>query len=200
MNDPNFSFFDVVLPVGSITPFAGEVHSIKDSPPASNPIESYGWMLCDGTSLLASKYPELYTALGGLYGPSPPSEGDVWFKLPDLRGQFLRGISNDDAALENRIAAPGGNSSGVGSTQGDALQTHEHTYTEPTGPPAPGETGAGTATVNKKAKTSIPKDTPNKDTVKVSDYETRPANTFVNYLIKYTYQLPICNQIPNLFQ
>ncbi len=197
MNNPNFSLLEVSLPVGAITAFAGKVISIKSSPAPAQPIESFGWMLCDGSTLNASEYPELYTALGGLYGSSE-SGNDTLFNLPDLRGQFLRGIDTRDpslddciaASLEDRIAAPGGTQDGIGSTQTDAIQTHTHIYTEPTGKPAPGKNGDRIGTVNSNANTDIPVDTPNKAAVKVSQYETRPTNTFVNYLIKYTYKLP----------
>lgn len=194
MNDPNSFLFATVLPVGSIVPFAGDVASYVNptkstSPPTTQPIESFGWMLCDGSSLNASTYPELFTALGALYGTSG-SGNDLMFNLPDLRGQFLRGIGTDDASLEDRTGAPGGTATGVGSTQKDALQTHQHVYTEPTGIPAPGKSGAGTATVNANAYTGIPTSETDPSSINVSQYETRPVNTFVNYLIKYTYMLP----------
>jgi microcystin-dependent protein len=198
MNDPNFSLSNTTLPVGAITAFAGNVASYKTplgntSPPTTQPIESFGWMLCDGSSLNTSEYPELYVVLGNLYGGN-----DTTFNLPDLSGQFLRGIGADDASIEDRTAADGGTDTGVGSTQTDALQTHEHVYTEPTGTPAIGENGEGTTTVNKDANTSIPVDTPGASSVKVSQYETRPVNTFVNYLIKYTYKLPKFNHTPSI--
>lgn len=204
MNNVNFSLYDVTLPVGSIVPFAGNANSYKNptqnaSPPSTQPVECFGWMLCDGSSLKASEYPELYVVLGNLYGTSGSGK-DTTFNLPDLRGQFLRGVGTDQASLENRIAAPGGTASGVGSTQEDALQTHEHTYTEPTGSPAPGETGEGTATVNTEAKTSPPVETPGTTLKKISQYETRSTNTFLNYLIKYTYKLPRFNYIPSIKQ
>jgi microcystin-dependent protein len=193
MNDKNFSLFNVTSPVGTIVAFAGNVIKYakpeqNDIPFTTQPIEAFGWMLCDGSPLNASQYPELYAAIGNLYGTSG-SGSDLMFNLPDLRGQFLRGIGTDQASLEARTAAKGGTATGVGSTQNDALQTHEHTYTEPTGPPAPGQTGEGTATVNASAQTGIPITTTGKSDVKISEFETRPVNIFVNYLIKYTYKL-----------
>lgn len=195
MNEHNISLFNVTSPVGTIVAFAGNVAKYtkpeqNDIPSTTQPIEAFGWMLCDGSSLNASQYPELYAALGNLYGSSG-SGSDLMFNLPDLRGQFLRGIGTDEASLEARTAAAGGTATGVGSTQNDALQTHEHTYTEPSGPPAPGQTGNGTATVNASAQTSIPITTTGKSAIKISEFETRPTNIFVNYLIKYTYKLPM---------
>lgn len=202
MNDTNFSLFNTTLPVGAITAFAGNVASYinpqqNSSPPTTQPIESFGWMLCDGSSLKASEYPELYVALGNLYGSSGSGQ-NLMFNLPDLRGQFLRGIDTDKASIENRTAAAGGTKNGIGSTQKDALQTHQHIYTKPIGPPAPGENGSGTATVNSKAYTGIPTSETDASSIKVSQYETRPTNTFVNYLIKYTYKLPKFNHTVSL--
>ncbi|GGX30359.1 tail fiber protein [Aquimarina muelleri] len=202
MNNTNFSLFNVTLPVGSIIAFAGNVSSYinpnqSTSPPTTQPIESFGWMLCDGSSLNASEYLELYSALGNLYGSSGSGK-DMQFNLPDLRGQFLRGIGTEEACIEDRTAASGGTKNGIGSTQSDALQTHQHVYTEPTGSPAPGNNGEGTATVNTNAYTGVPTSKTNPSSIKVSQYETRPVNTFVNYLIKYTYKLPRFNHTPEV--
>ena len=195
-----FSLVSVTVPVGTIITFAGNVGSYKnpingDSIPVTQPIESYGWMLCDGSALNASEYPELYAVLGQLYGSSGSGK-NLMFNLPDLRGQFLRGIGTDEASLENRTAAQNGTTSGIGSTQKDALQSHQHVYTQPTGLPAPGENGEGTATVNTNAYTGIPTNEQNPSSVNVSQYETRPTNVFINYLIKYTYKLPRINDNP----
>ncbi|WP_459210835.1 tail fiber protein [Aquimarina rhabdastrellae] len=202
MNDPNFSLMDVVLPVGAVTAFVGDVASYQQSKGDTSthttaPIEAFGWMLCDGSSLKASEYPELYSALGDLYGSSGSGK-DLEFNLPDLRGQFLRGIGTDKASIEDRTKAPGGKEDGVGSTQKDALQKHQHVYTKPTGTPAPGESAEGTATVNTEAYTGPPTSETDKSAINVSQYETRPVNVFVNYLIKYTYKLPKFNHFPQV--
>lgn len=200
MTNSIFSLVSVTVPVGTIITFAGNVESYKNPTtgnliPVTQPIESYGWMLCDGAALNASEYPELYAALGKLYGSSGSGK-DLMFNLPDLRGQFLRGIGTDAASLEDRTAAAGGTTNGVGSSQKDALQTHQHVYTQPTGLPTPGETGKGTATVNANAYTGIPTSEQDPSSIHVSQYETRPTNVFINYLIKYTYKLPRINHNP----
>lgn len=188
MSNPAISLVNVTLPVGAIIPFAGNVGKYQagnsSSPPSSTtqPIESYGWMLCDGSPLNSYEYPELFAALGYLYGGSGST-----FNLPNLAGQFLRGIGTDSASTENRIAAPGGHQNGVGSKQSDALQTHQHTYNEPTGV-MPGDKGSAFA-ATAPAYTSAPVNQ-SPPAAKVSQYETRPTNVFVNYLIKYTYNLP----------
>ncbi len=79
------------------------------------------------------------------------------FNLPDYSGQFLRSVGFDDAAHDNRRTV-----TGVGSIQNNDFQTHQHTHTGAT----IGATISGTSDI------------------KVSQDETRPAKTFVNYLIK----------------
>lgn len=192
MNDHHFVLHHITVPVGSIIAFAGNVEKYKasnvDTDFVTQPIESLGWMVCDGTSLNASQYPELYAALGKLYGSSGSGE-DTMFCLPDLRGQFLRGLGTDPSSTEKRTKAPGGVKNGVGSKQLDALQTHEHNYSEPTGA-MPGDKGTAFAAINPKAFTGDPTSKSDPSSIKVSKLETRPTNIFVNYLIKYTYRLP----------
>jgi microcystin-dependent protein len=187
----NFNLFPISTPVGSIIAFAGKIGKPSDSgqiePFTTQSIEAFGWMVCDGSALSAYQYPELYSVLGDLYGSSG-SGSSLAFNLPDLRGQFLRGIGVDSASTENRTAAPNGDVNGVGSTQTDALQTHVHTYSEPTGA-SPGNSGPAFAAINPNALTGAPTNEPGQATVKVSQLETRPTNVFINYLIKYTYNL-----------
>jgi hypothetical protein len=80
-----------LLPVGSVTAFAGEVNKVSD-----------GWMICDGRPLDKVKYGELFNAIGTTYGDgtkdvdgkaAPP--GIFQFNLPDYRGLFLRGLNGD---------------------------------------------------------------------------------------------------------
>lgn len=94
-----------------------------------------GWALCDGTLLPKNATTQaLFDAIGASWGSS--DSGATNFRLPDLRGRFLRGLDlsstgtasgrdNDRASRSNDYA---GQSSGnnVGSVQGDAFQTHNH--------------------------------------------------------------------------
>lgn len=185
----NVILTDVTLPVGSVIAFVGKIETLETqtSPPGKHttqPIEAYGWMLCDGSALDAAKYPELYAALGTLYGPSG-EENSGTFHLPDLSGKFLRGIGTDPASTEDRTAAKGGDPNGVGSTQSDAFLTHTHPYNEAKGT-AVAQQGEPAFGISQPSKTGPP-DAPKQQ---VSALETRPVNVFVNYLIKYTYKLP----------
>ena len=188
-NVPGITFADTTMPVGSIIPFAGAI--TKSEHPEdykTGPIQSWGWLVCDGSPLSVADYPELFAALGYLYGGE-----DSTFLLPNLEGQFLRGIGRDDASCESRTPAKGGLQNEVGSTQKDALQTHEHLYTMAQESPG-AAANAKLAMAVPEQPTGPPETTPGVTPpipypVKVSNYESRPTNVFVYYLIKYTYKI-----------
>jgi microcystin-dependent protein len=141
----------VVVPVGTVLPYAGEVALTKEqyeSPPGTYltdenqipqvPLEYYGWMLCDGRSLKIMDYPQLYAALGDLYtkeSSGDDSGNERKFNIPDMRGMFLRGAHGDqngaDPEASDRKPTPKGKATGPGSIQGCALQDHKHKYIKP---------------------------------------------------------------------
>jgi microcystin-dependent protein len=187
------------LPVGSVTAFAGPVGGPNSSSPpnavaptdyTTNPIEASGWMVCDGRSLSTMRYPELFAVLGYVYGGANDN-----FNIPDYRGYFLRGIgtgTQNDPDIGTRSVPPGGQgeSSGVGSIQSFAMETHEHTYKSAPAPSAtsPSGTAAGAASVTSTLTIGGPVPGAGQtNAVLVSQHETRPINVYVNYLIKYTY-------------
>ena len=47
-----------------------------------------GYLECDGSVVSRTTYANLFTAIGTTYGPG---DGSTTFRLPDLRGEFLRG-------------------------------------------------------------------------------------------------------------
>ena len=58
-----------------------------------------GWLSCDGRTLNRDEYPELYAAIGDLYGRGA---GEGEFKLPDYRGMFLRGVDAEKEVEKDR--------------------------------------------------------------------------------------------------
>ncbi|MEM1137558.1 MAG: phage tail protein [Bacteroidota bacterium] len=102
------------VPAGTILPFAGD----KSKIPA-------GYLPCDGSLVSKTVYPDLYNAIGSAWGESG---GD--FYVPDLRGQFLRGVAdgqNSDPDRDARFAKNGGNDGDrVGSFQNDEIEKHNH--------------------------------------------------------------------------
>lgn len=189
------------LPVGAVSAFAGTLGA-PDSAGAStsvaaqefvtNPLEAWGWMACDGRTLSSHDYPELFAVLGYVYGGSADQ-----FQIPDYRGYFLRGIgtgTQNDPDITSRTVPPGGQgeSSGVGSIQPFAMETHEHTYSSAPAPSAssPSGTAAGAPSITATLTTGGPvPGTGQTNKVLVSPYETRPINVYVNYIIKFTYGL-----------
>lgn len=190
---------NIIIPVGTIFPFAGLIAPPGQSPPNqyATQIESWGWMLCDGRTLSKYKYPDLFAVLGFQYGKSGSDE----FIIPDYRGLFLRGVDartdvdgNPNPALEEREPQPTseGKSDEVGSTQTDAMQTHQHQYRQPAEPSTITEgkvTGAAVTSDKEQVLTSTPTDqTPTiPGKVKVSPTETRAVNIYTNFIIKYCY-------------
>lgn len=183
------------IPVASVIAFAGglgQPEPATASPPdsdapdvahATNHLEAWGWMLCDGRSLQVWQYRELFAAIGYLYGGS----GDT-FVIPDYRGTFLRGTdlgAKADPDTDKRTSASGGSSAydNVGSRQACAVQNHAHDIPVQT-TPSQGSTAQGFLTGSQMtAQTGLIADKP---AVGVSAAETRPANIAVNFIIKFT--------------
>jgi microcystin-dependent protein len=172
------------LPVGAVSAYAGPL--APEQGPGVVPIEAWGWMLCDGRTLPAAQYPELFAVLGTLYGGS-----DGAFCIPDYRGTFLRGTdhgSGNDPDARIRTTASGGTADGVGSTQRSAMQDHGHNYKAVVSQLG-GEPGAapGGPTQQNVETTGSPVAAPRSgQPVGTSQHETRPANVAVNYIIKFT--------------
>jgi microcystin-dependent protein len=112
-------------PSGTIVAFGGP----KTKVPA-------GWVLCDGRlyDRTNATYRSLFNAIGVSWG----GDGGNKFAVPDLRGQFLRGVSGDskvdpDSASREK-SRPDLNSSGnggnaVGSKQASQVGRHSHPLT-----------------------------------------------------------------------
>lgn len=116
----DLSFLSV--PVGTILPFAGESNTVPE-----------GWLLCDGTELNAvtyTQYQDLYNVIGNNLGGT----ANYNFKVPDLRGQFLRGADLETGINPDFAARTGGSlTEKIGSVQPDAFQGHRHTPLGSTG-------------------------------------------------------------------
>lgn len=73
-----------------------------------------GFLECDGSTISRTTYADLFAAIGTTYGSG---DGSTTFKLPDLRGEFIRGWDDGRGVDSGRI---------FGSTQDDAFQGHSH--------------------------------------------------------------------------
>jgi microcystin-dependent protein len=94
-------------PVGSIAAYAGQTL------PA-------GWLECNGQVLNLTEYEELYSVIGITFNRGGETANE--FRLPDLRGQFVRGWDNGKGVDPART---------FGSTQSDQISSHSHGVTDP---------------------------------------------------------------------
>jgi hypothetical protein len=90
-------------PAGTILAFAGN----------STP---QGYLVCDGSAVSRTTYRLLYTIIGTTYGAG---NGSSTFNLPDLRGEFIRGLDAGRGIDTSRT---------IGSAQSQAVGTHNHLY------------------------------------------------------------------------
>lgn len=91
------------IPAGTVISYCKESYDGKD------------WLICDGSELEKSKYPDLYAAIGDVWGK--PSNGSDHFKIPDFRGAFLRGFDGGKGIDKGRT---------FGSFQESAIGKHTH--------------------------------------------------------------------------
>ena len=100
------------MPAGTIVSFAGSAAPT-------------GWSLCDGSELSTTTYAQLYARIGTTWNTctnpltgvanSAPSGGN--FRLPDLRGTFLRGVGDFTDDTKDTVLA---------GFQSDKMVDHKH--------------------------------------------------------------------------
>ena len=104
-------YVDQSSPAGMIAPFAG----------TSAPT---GWLACEGQAVSQTTYAALYAAIGTTWDIGGEGAGN--FRLPDLRGMFLRGAGTN---------ATGSSSGAVGQAvsdyAADTYLNHSHAVTDP---------------------------------------------------------------------
>ena len=77
----------------------------------------YGWLLCDGSEVSKTDYPELYGAIGDLWG-TPSSSSN--FKLPNLTGRVPVGYNSADTDTTETFGQVGA----TGGARGAWYHTH----------------------------------------------------------------------------
>lgn len=92
------------VPAGSVMAFA------RTTPPT-------GWLRANGAAVSRSTYAGLYTAIGTAFGAG---DGSTTFNLPDLRGEFIRGLDDGRGVDAGRV---------LGAAQAALLGSHSHTGT-----------------------------------------------------------------------
>ena len=91
----------VTSPAGTVIQFAGS------SAPA-------GYLKANGNAVSRTTYAALFAAIGTTYGTG---DGSTTFNLPDLRGEFVRGLDDGRGVDSGRA---------LGSAQADELEAHNH--------------------------------------------------------------------------
>lgn len=145
-----------------------------------------GYLLCDGEYHDPATYPQLFANIGYTHGQL----GDQ-FRVPDLRGMFLRGVDggagNDPNAAGRAAAAAGANSGdNVGSVQQDAFQGHKHgiSISSEIGDATGADVGiVGDAAINGGQDVTVGNPTEGANGPVRTAAETRPKNVSVTYLI-----------------
>lgn len=171
----------MTVPIGTIMAYGGSVHGT-----AGAELFNQGWLICDGEELERAEYEELYGVIGDFFGHG---DGYSTFRLPDLRGRFVRGVDygagQDPDAGERQASGKGGSvGDNVGSVQEDAFQSHMHI-----------SRGRNDWEANKSAGDDYlvrfyggqdvywDQNDPNTYGA-YGDHETRPKNIYVNWIIK----------------
>lgn len=93
-----------------------------------------GWLEANGQVVLRTSYPRLFAAIGTNYNTG--GESGTQFRLPDLRGYFLRGWDHARGVDAGRA---------MGTYQADDNKAHTHTYRQGTSTAGPSTAGGGDA-------------------------------------------------------
>lgn len=103
---PKASELPTYVPPGALMPFAR----------ATAPT---GWLKCNGQAVSRTTYANLFAAIGTTFGTG---NGSTTFNVPDLRGEFLRGL-DDGRGIDTGRA--------IGTSQSDQNKQHNHGITDP---------------------------------------------------------------------
>jgi len=126
-----------------------------------------GFLAVNGQSLSKTTYANLYAVIGGTYGQT-----DTTFKLPDLRGEFIRVWDNSRGIDAGRV---------LGSYQEDMLESHKHRILDNN----PASFNGDVINAFDSAASTNQNGTSYVDTQLTGGTETRPRNIALQAIIKY---------------
>lgn len=97
--------------VGEVRMWGGSIATIPD-----------GWLMCNGTAISRTEYPELFAAIGTIYGSG---NGSTSFNVPEFRNRSPMGANQDDGGVpktnvSGSLVQSGGDTTVVG------VATHSH--------------------------------------------------------------------------
>jgi len=150
-------------PIGEVIMWVGPLSNVP-----------YGYLPCNGSLVQRATYPELFAICGTAFGTSSSTN----FRVPDLRGRFVRGADegserDPDRASRTAMATGGATGNNIGSVQADAFEAHVHDINLNSGI---GSTIVPEAQINGTAG--------NYNTESTGGSETRPVNAYLNFIIK----------------
>jgi len=122
-----------------------------------------GWLKCNGALLNRTSYPDLFSIIGTTVDSSVSS---TEFRIPDLRGEFLRGWDDGRGKDSGRI---------LGTGQDDELKAHSHVQ----------NLGRPWSNVTNVAGSGVVGNTDTSNTDDTGGSETRPTNIAWLACIKY---------------
>ena len=100
------------VPAASDTPAGTVIYTARSTAPT-------GYLKANGAAVSRSTYATLFAAIGTVYGAG---DGSTTFNVPELRGEFARGL-DDGRGIDTSRA--------LGSAQAQSYQSHNHTVTDP---------------------------------------------------------------------
>lgn len=127
-----------------------------------------GWLKANGALVSRTTYAELFSAIGTTYGAG---DGSSTFNVPDLRGEFLRGLDDGRSVDAGRT---------LGSAQADNFKSHSHALVlaSSAGATYNGASGSPSAGWGSTITTNVPQGS-------AGGTETRPRNVAMLACIKY---------------
>ena len=164
-------YVDAAGPAGAIMAFAGTT-------------APSGWLKCEGQAVSQTTYATLFAAIGTTWDIGGEGAGN--FRLPDLRGMFVRGTGTNATGSSSGAVGPS-----VGTYAADTYLNHTHTDSGHTHTVAVSSSGAtwnttstaGNITASAGTITTST-GTANIQTSTTGGTETKPKNYGVLYIIK----------------
>lgn len=162
--------------------------------PYAGAVSPSGWLLCNGQAVSRTTYAALFAVIATTFGTG---DGSNTFNVPDLRGEFIRGLDGGRGVDSGRT---------LGSAQADEFESHNHTassvVTDPghlhtnnaAGNVSFGSSGAqmtvfdvggvGSVATTRNTTTTTTGITVATTNTATGGSETRPRNVALNYIIK----------------